>query len=349
MQSNPAHQQTKPVLWLPYIKGGSGADVSTRYLAEGLRKAGLRVVARSFHPSFQFAPWLLSRVPAPRNTGVIVTNSWNGFAFARPGSRLVVVDRLCVHDPALEPYKSFAQKVFHDHFVRRFVMASARRANAVVAVSAYTADLYPKVLDLPRPRVILNAVDTDFFRPPDAGRSMTMSRGARLLFVGNLTARKGADMLVPIMHELGPDYELYYTAGLRAKDIPGKLPHMHPLGQLDQQQMVREYQKADLLLFPSRGEGLPRAVMEALACGTPVVAADVSSLPEAVDDSVGRLCPRDDVRAFADAVRDLLMDPGQYARLAANARLRAEKRFSLDRMIEMYCNLFHDLSKMPTC
>ncbi|WP_459936690.1 glycosyltransferase family 4 protein [Desulfonatronum parangueonense] len=330
-------------VWLPYIKGGSGADVSTEYLAEGLRRAGAKVIAQPFHLYFQFAPWLLSRATAPEDASIILTNSWNGFAFARPGKHLVVVDRLCVHDPVLERYKSFAQKVYHNHLIRRYVTASAKRADAVVAVSNYTADQYPKVLALPRPEVILNAVDTNFFKPLDGEKSKPVGHGARLLFVGNLTSRKGVDMLAPIMQRLGPDYELYYTAGLRAKDIPGKLPNMHPLGQLDQRQMVREYRKADLLLFPSRGEGLSRAVMESQACGTPVVAADVSSMPEAVDDTVGRLCPLDDPEAFAAAVRDLLMDPAQYARLAANARMRAEERFSLDRMIWEYIDLFYTL------
>jgi hypothetical protein len=63
-------------VWLPYIKGCSGADVSTQYLAEGLRRAGARVVAQPFHCYFQFAPWLLSRVPAPRDAGIVLTNSW---------------------------------------------------------------------------------------------------------------------------------------------------------------------------------------------------------------------------------------------------------------------------------
>lgn len=330
-------------VWVPYIKGGSGADVSTEYLAEGLINAGIRAKLQCFHSCFQFAPWLLTCIPAPRDANIILTNSWNGFAFARFESRLVVVDRLCVHDPALDPYKGFHQKIFHNHFVRRFVIASSRCADAVVAVSDYTADIYPEVLGLPRPRVILNAVDTDFFRPVDGVRTFPDDRLVRLLFVGNLTSRKGADMLVPIMQNLGPNYELYYTAGLRAKDIPGKLPNMHPLGRLDQQQMVKQYQMADLLLFPSRGEGLPRAVMEALACGTPVVAARISSLPEAVDDKVGRLCPLDDVEYFVNTVIDLVKDSTRYMHLSENARKRAVERFSLSRMIEEYIDLFKTL------
>lgn len=330
-------------IWMPFVEGGSGADISAGYLAEGLRRRGNKVVLQRFHHSFQWAPWLLLRVSPPAGTSIILTNTWNGFAFARAGCRLVTVDRLCVHDPTLEPYKSIPQRLFHNQIIRRYVIASAKRSDAVVAVSRYTADLYPDELGLPRPIVIPNAVDTEFFVPPNQYSFLSGVRPVRLLFVGNLTRRKGADMLAPIMRRLPSGYELYYTAGLRAKGIVDQLPNMHPLGRLGQAQMCQQYQAADLLLFPSRGEGLPRAVMESLACGTPVVAANVSSLPEAIDEHVGRLCPRDDADAFAQAVRDLTISPAALMQLSINARERAEERFSLSRMTNQFVELFHGL------
>lgn len=330
-------------IWMPYIEGGSGADVSTAYLAAGLQKAGYDIVLQRFHSYYQFAPWLLKRVSAPPKTNITLTNSWNGFAFVRHGTRLVAVDRLCVHDPALEPYKTTGQRLYHNQLIRRYVTATAKRADALVAVSNYTANLYPRELGLPRPTVITNAVDTDFFIPAKKVNPAIEQRTVRLLFVGNLSRRKGADMLTPIMRCLGEGFELYYTTGLRASSLTEILPNMHPLGRLNQTQMREQYQAADFLLFPSRGEGLPRAVMEALSCGTPVVAAKVSSLPEAVDEQVGALCPLDDVNAFAATVRRLACCQNQYNQFVMSARQRAEERFSLTRMLKEYMALFETI------
>lgn len=329
------------ILWMPFIEGGSGADVSTKYLAEIFRSMGIKVNLQKFHSYYQFAPWLLARVKPPEGTDIILTNSWNGFAFARQGSKLVVVDRLCVHDPSLEPYKGFVQKVFHNCFVKKFVIASANAADAVVAVSDYTASLYPKVLRLAKPKVILNAVDTSFFKPLEKNHSL--SDKIRILFVGNLSKRKGVDLLAPIMAELGGGFELYYTAGLRGNELQNIEQNMHKLGVLSQEQMREQYQCADILVFPSRGEGLPRAVMEALSCGTPVVSSDASSMPEAVDESVGALCPVDDVSSFVNAIQSITLDKNKYFDLSVNARNRATERFSLTRMANEYIELFDRL------
>ncbi len=247
---------------------------------------------------------------------------------------MVTVERLFVLDPALAPYKSQAQRLYHEQVIRRFVMASAKRADAVVAVSEYTANVFAECLRGPRPTVILNAVDTDFFSPePNAIRTESR-RPYRLLYVGTLSRRKGADLLAPIMRRLGQDFQLYYTGSPTAKALGHDLPdNMHALGRLNLGQVRDEYRKADLLLFPSRGEGLARSVMEALACGTPVLASDVSSMSEAIDDTVGGLCPVDDVDAHAQATRSLLADRQATLRRCTFARHRAETRFPLARML----------------
>jgi len=329
---------------VPYLKAGSGADVSTRYLAEGLEKAGIEAVLQGFHRYFEFMPWLLSGIPAPENTDIILTNSWNGYAFSRKGIPMVTVDRLFILDPLLNYYKNMLQKIYHNVLIKPYIKASVKRSHAVVAVSEYTAGVMSDILRIPRPRVILNAVDTDFFTPSPEKTENNDRKPFRLFFSGNLSRRKGADLLSPIMQRLGKGFELYYTAGLRKKELPGSIKGlMHPLGSLTQAQMRQQYRRADLLLFPSRGEGLSRAIMESLACGTPVVTSNVSSMPEAVTPEVGRLCRPDNPDAFANAIKELASDPVRLNVNRAAARERAEKFFELKRMVEDYVNLFQML------
>lgn len=331
-------------VWIPYIAAGSGSDVSTCYLAAGLEQAGVEVVLQPFHRYFEFMPRLLSRVPAPANTNITLTNSWNGFAFYRSGIRLVVVDRLFILDPLLEKYKSFTQRLYHKNLIRHYIQNSLKIADSVVAVSNYTADVIKDVLRVPKPSVILNSVDTDFFSPPTYAPRKSVNKPVRLLFSGNLIKRKGVDLLAPIMRNLGKEFELYYTAGLRKHNLPdGARATMHPLGKLSQGEMRDQYRKADLLLFPTRGEGLSRAVMEALACGTPVVASDISSMPEAITPEVGCLCPVDNVQTFVDAVKRLVSNSDHLYAMRLSARVRAEQVFDLNRMVKEYLELFERL------
>ncbi len=338
-----AKENTKKrmVLWMPFIEGGSGADVSTRYLAEILKSLGVEVHLQKFHSYYQFVPWLLSSIKKPEGTNLILTNSWNGFVFARKDSKLVVVDRLCVNDPTLERYKSFAQRIYHDYLVKKYVTLSANAADSLVAVSNYTASLYPQELGLEKPQVILNAVDTDFFKP--LAKKCLSSGKFRILFVGNLSKRKGVDLLGGIMQRLGENYELFYTAGLRGNALQNSSHNMFQLGVLNQEEMREQYQLADILLCPSRGEGLSRAVMESLACGTPVVATNISSMPEAVNDEVGALCSLDDVGSFVDAIKKITKDKESYSQMSLNARERAIERFSLSRMANEYIQIFERL------
>ena len=299
---------------------------------------------QAFGRYYEFAPWLLKTAEPPNGCEAIITNTWNGFAFARPGIPMVTVDRLFVLDPMLEPYKSTAQRIYHHLLVQNFVKSSARAADQVVAVSEYTADTFARKLGFPRPRVILNAVDTEFFSPPRNPRRITPGQPRRLLYVGTLSRRKGSDLLAPIMRQLGDAYQLYYTGSPDAPILDQDLPaNMHALGRLDPHQIREQYQQAHLLLFPSRGEGLARAIMEALACGTPVVAGNISSMPEAVDDRVGCLCPSDDVTAFVQAITRITSEDRVWQVYADAARQRARERFCFMRLLDQFEGLLAGL------
>jgi glycosyltransferase involved in cell wall biosynthesis len=89
--------------------------------------------------------------------------------------------------------------------------------------------------------------------------------------------------------------------------------------------------EADLLVLPSRNEGQPMAVLEAMAHGLCVVASDVGGIPELVEDGrSGFLVPPDDVEALVAALRKVLTDDGLRGALGASARQRALEEFDVD-------------------
>lgn len=331
-------------IWIPYTVTGGGADVSTQYLGSALTQLGHDVILQPLPYRWQYFPWRLKLIKPPAGTQIVVANSLNGIAFKRASTRLVVIERLFVLDPALRPYRSTSQAIVQELLTRHFVSRSYRFADAVVALSEYSADQMKAVFPALQPSVILTGVDTKFFCPAAEGKPPLRNRPVRLLFAGNLIRRKGADMLVPILQKLGDGYELWYTSGLRTADVLKGTPRTRPLGKLTQEQMREAYRNVDILVAPTRLEGLSRVILEALACGTPVVASNSASLPEAVDEKVtGRLCPVDDVAAFAAAIRDMSSNPDCLIEMGRQARVTAEKRFRIDRMVEEYAMLFEGL------
>jgi len=330
-------------VWLPYLQTGSGTDVYTEALAEGLAAAGHNAVRTPFNRLWQYCPWPLRLARPPAGTEIILANSWHGFAFRRTGCKLVVIEYHCVLDPAYLPYRSALQAVFHEGLVRGFERASLKAADRVVAISAYTADSVRAALGGPRPEVILTGLDTAFFCPPPQPQPKEPGRPVRLLFVGNLIRRKGADLLPKIMAQLGNGFELHYTLGLRSTDPYDDMPNMKALGRLDREALREAYREADILLFPTRFEGFGYAAAEAMACGTPVVASASSSLPEIVEDGVtGRLCPVDDCEAFAAAIRALAADPDALQAMGRRARAVAVEKLSLERWVEAFVTLLRD-------
>ncbi len=100
----------------------------------------------------------------------------------------------------------------------------------------------------------------------------------------------------------------------------------------------------DIFVLPSRWEGLPLVIIEAMMAGLPVVATRVGGVGELVEDGVtGLLVPPADPQALADALQRLLADPGLRRRMGAAGRDRALREFQLDRMVRETSDLYEGL------
>lgn len=111
---------------------------------------------------------------------------------------------------------------------------------------------------------------------------------------------------------------------------------------------VRDYLACyDVLLLPSKFDGRPTVVLEALAMGVPVIASAVGGLPELVEHGVnGYLCPANDLAAFAGHVIALQRDPALHTRMRAAARQFAEQNLGIERMTARYAQAFDDLFRL---
>ncbi len=328
-------------IWLPTVKTGSGTDVFTRQLANGLMARGISPTINWFPHILELAPSLLKGVSPPQGTDIIHTNSWHGFAFARTDIPMVTTVHHCVHDMGYAPYRSLMQSIYHKTRIYRHERHSFALSDAVVADSHFTAERVTEAFPGTHPIVIYAGVDHEFFVPDHA--PTTKDGPFRLLYVGNPTRRKGFDLLIPIMERLGKGFKLSITSGLRGGKSPGAA-NIESLGRLDDRALLKAYQDCDALLFPSRYEGFGYVVCEAMACGKPVVTSNNSALTEVVNDGeTGFLCPTDDIDAYCQAIRNLASDPVLAGKMGDAGRSRVIEHFTLDRVAANYAELYERL------
>jgi glycosyltransferase involved in cell wall biosynthesis len=103
------------------------------------------------------------------------------------------------------------------------------------------------------------------------------------------------------------------------------------------------YKAADIFFFPSRGEGMPGAVMEAMAAGLPIVATDIPAIScLAIDKKSGFLCENTDINRFVEVIEVLIGNGELRSRMGTNA-LEAIRKFDWKYVIEMYSDLYRSL------
>ena len=114
--------------------------------------------------------------------------------------------------------------------------------------------------------------------------------------------------------------------------------------QENPQVVAQYYQAADIYLHASRADTFPTSVLEALACGTPVVATAVGGIPEQIaDGETGYLVPAGDSLAMAARVKQLLENGDLRQRMGARAAETAVDRFGLQRMVEDYLAFYEQI------
>lgn len=331
-----------PRVWFPAIRAGSGADVFTERLAGALRERGVPTEISWLPHRAEYAPWSVEKPRAPPGTNIVHVNACLHTRFIPARLPVVATMLHCVLDPALTPYKTSLQSAYHQFWIKALEERVIERAAKVIPISRYTGRTMHGLYGTRREEAIWIGIDLETFSP---SWRTAPNRPFRLLYVGNWTARKGADLIAPIMSELGPEFEIRVLAGLRSAQLT-KLPEnirqvpMMP----DASAMVSLYRECDALLFPSRLEGFGMVALEAQACGLPVIASNSSALPEVVrNGETGLLCEQDNVREFISAARSLSDNPQRWRAMGTAGRAHAQACFAKEVMADRYVAVYQSV------
>jgi starch synthase len=241
-------------------------------------------------------------------------------------------------------------------------------ADAVIAVSgAMREDIlgcYP-ALDPEKVHVVHNGIDTDLYRPDhgtDALDRIGLDRSRPyVLFVGRITRQKGVPHLLRAVRDIDPAAQVVLCAGApdtpeidqefrelfgelsRVRDGVFWIPRMLP-----RPEVIQLLTHAALFVCPSVYEPLGIVNLEAMACGTPVVASAVGGIPEVVDDGrTGLLVPAGDgfEAGLARAMDSVLGDPEAARRMGEAGRERAVGEFGWDAVARRTVRLYEEILK----
>jgi len=251
---------------------------------------------------------------------------------------------LLVHHGSYEGYKEAAQaySLWHRLKARTMYDLSAHRATIVSTVSEYSrrdmARFYR--LDPARIRVIPEGVDTRLFRPIldltqlASWRQRVLGQDVPyVLYVGKPTRRRNLPNLLQAFARLKRERSLPHKLLLIGTSLPGTSfqedierlgikEHVVDVGYMSHEDIVLAYNACDVMVYPSSYEGFGMPVLEAMACGTPVIAIDNTAFPEFAG-GVARLLPDANVETLANGIADVIFDPKQREHMARQGPVRA--------------------------
>ena len=233
--------------------------------------------------------------------------------------------------------------------LRKAFVSVVRRCARVVVIGEHWRTFVLRHVGLDPSRVVLiyNGV------PQEIATERKTSDVPELLMLGELGRRKGTPELVEALGT--PELRRRrWTATLAGNgavnefrttlDSQGLSDRVRVPGWVSPHDARQLLGNADIFLLPSRDEGLPMAILEAMAAAVPVIATPVGAIPDAIiDGETGILVPPGDVSALVNAIARLIDDPSLRGDLARNARSRFHLMFTLDRTADAVAELYREL------
>jgi glycosyltransferase involved in cell wall biosynthesis len=227
--------------------------------------------------------------------------------------------------------------------------AAVRRASAVRVVSEGLRGRVQRLTPCPV-AYVPSRVDTQLFSPPPA----SFLKPIHTVMVGSLVPRKNHTTIIrawPRVLNTVPDARLVILGDGPARSQLGELiraygieRHVELRGPVPQTEIVSILQQARTFAHPAWSEGQPRAVLEAMACGLPVLCSDIPAHREIVHRQTGRLLATAEVREWAEAITAMLTDAAGSREMGGEARRYVKEHHDFQRMINHFADFIRSVA-----
>lgn len=289
---------------------------------------------------FLHAGWL-------QHSHIIKTNQVNGADVALRAARLwrkSLIAR-CGYMWSDQAARGGPERAVEVEQARRLEAKVFSAAHQVVVTTPVLRDYVVEKYHQPaaKIKVIPNYVLTDLFSPDDASGNRVPNL---LCSVGRLGQLKNPQLLVRACAGLDVELVMVGDGPLRqaVEELAAELKvRLHLMGNLPHRELPNVLNQAAIFLLTSQIEGHPKALLEAMSCGLPVIGVDSPGIRELLcHRENGWLCPADE-NSIRAAIQELLAQPSLRAELGRNARRFVVENFAFERVIEMEMSVLQDL------
>ena len=303
------------------------------------------------------SPFALAAAILRHDAAIVHVNvSLNAKAYWRDLAH-VLAAKLCGARVVLQKHGGHLEKFARNPLFARFVKATLRLPDLVVVLSQAELAAYRAFVPGQNVAAVPNGIDAEPYRRYNRPAA-DPARPLKLLYLGRLAAGKGlAESLeaLALARAAGAPATLVIAGGgpeearLRAQARSLSLADCVTFaGPAWGDYKVRLLSNADALLLPSYSEGLPYALLEAMAAGAVPIVTPVGAIPDVVADGVhGRLVPVGEAAAIARAVVELHHDRAALLRMSQAARARVAAAYSLERLAVDFGGLYASLAPWP--
>jgi len=243
---------------------------------------------------------------------------------------------------------SFKTRIFRSIYHKAIISANT----IIVYSKLITSEIENLVGKIDQSKIVIikNAVDTTRFKPNSSQKNNT------ILYVGRIDPLKGIEDIiaaVPAITKSNPDVKVHIVGLIESKNY---LHHLQDLtlklnceksvnfvGPIPHDKIIPYYNDSQIFVFMGRNEGIPRSILEAMACGKPVIAAPNSGIPDVIKDGInGFLINNNQPNLLAEKIIMLLNDKKHRENIGLAARKTIEDKFTWESFVEQLTKLFRD-------
>jgi glycosyltransferase involved in cell wall biosynthesis len=235
--------------------------------------------------------------------------------------------------------------------LKTFIRGTLRRSKRVIVLSSYWKAFFHDAMGLTNVIIIYNGVNTNAFANCDTVPQNIKS----FLFLGRLGERKGVYDLLKAIDKLVNQENLrdlkFFLAGdgeiEEVKNLATQLQlgnNVEVVGWADAKLKMELLHRTDTVVLPSYNEGLPVALLEAMAAGKIILSTIVGGIPDLVTENVnGFLITPGDVHALAEKIRYIIQHPAEMVTISANNREKITNEFNIVNINKELFKLYHDV------
>ncbi|MDI6644161.1 MAG: glycosyltransferase family 4 protein [Methanobacteriaceae archaeon] len=256
-----------------------------------------------------------------------------------------------IHTSLIEDIKHFQVNNLRTMAIKLTTFTSGRfltqklinKSNILTTVSSSVAEELFNYYNNVNPLVIGNGVDENVFFP------INNKSDDYLLYVGRLDYRKGIFDLIEASKLLDDNLKIYIAGSgdlsvKLSKLIKNKNKNINLLGHVEGDSLIKLYQNAKMLIFPSHYEGLPTVLLESMACGLPVITSNIPAHKDLIKDNQnGLLTEKGNPKDIAKKINILINDNDLREKLGKNARQTIEKKFTWNIIGKKYEEIYKEI------